>query len=67
MDNTEYLNLDIDFNEVKLHTGYKEIWKRFSPVKVKMIEKNEDCLHNLSDSFLYNNHYDKPKGSFLKI
>ena len=50
MDNTEYLNLDIDFNEVKLHTGYKEIWKRFSPVKVKMIEKNEDCLHNLSDS-----------------
>ena len=36
--------------------------KRFSPVKVEMIEKNEECLHNLSDSFLYNNHYDKPQG-----
>jgi hypothetical protein len=40
VDNTEYLNLDIDFNEVKSHADYKEIWKRFSPVKVQMIEKN---------------------------
>jgi len=62
VDNTEYLDLDIDFNEIKSHTDYKEIWKKFYPVRVKMIEKNEECLHNLSDSFVYNNHYDKPGG-----
>jgi len=62
VDNTEYLNLDIDFNPIKSHEDYQEIWKRFSPVEVRMIEKNEDCLHRLADTFIYNNHYDKPHG-----
>jgi len=60
--NTEYLNLDIDFDDIKSHADYKKVWEKFSPVKVQMIEKNEECQHRLSDSFLYNNHYDKPKG-----
>jgi hypothetical protein len=40
VDHREYLNLDIDFNEVKSHADYKEIWEKFSPVKVKMIGKS---------------------------
>ena len=56
MDNTENLNLEIDFDEIKSHADYKKIWERFSPVKVQMIEKNEECLHNLSDS-LSEDHY----------
>ena len=62
MDNSEYLKLDIDFNEIKSHGDYKKVWEKFSPVKVQMIEKNEECQHKLSDSFVYNNHYDKPTG-----
>jgi uncharacterized repeat protein (TIGR04076 family) len=62
VDSAKYLNLDIDFNEIISHEDYKGIWDKFSPVKVQMIEKNEECLHNLSDFFLYNNHYGKPQG-----
>ena len=39
MDNSEYLKLDMDFNEIKSHGDYKEVWEKFSPVKVQMIEK----------------------------
>jgi uncharacterized repeat protein (TIGR04076 family) len=27
-----------------------------------MIEKNEECKHNLGDVFVYKNPYDKPQG-----
>ena len=62
MDKVKSLNLDIDFDEIKSHADYKDVWKRFHPVEVKMIEKNEECRHNLSDAFTYDNHYDKPAG-----
>jgi hypothetical protein len=42
---TEYLNLDIDFNEIQSHADYKEVWKRFSPVKVQMKEKKVKNLN----------------------
>lgn len=62
MDKSAYLDLGIDFDEIKCHADYKDIWKRFHPVAVQMIEKNEECLHKLSDAFVYNHHYDTPAG-----
>ena len=41
MDHKNCLSLDIDFNEIKSHADYKKVWETFSPVKVKMVEKNE--------------------------
>ena len=62
MDKSVCLNLEIDFDQINSHADYKDVWKRFHAVEVKMIEKNEECPHNLSDSFIYTNHYDKPAG-----
>ena len=32
---------------------YQKVWKRISPVKVSMIEKNEKCDHEIGDGFIY--------------
>ena len=62
MDCNDNLNLNINFSEIKSYEDYKQIWKKVAAVEVKMLEKNEACRHDLSDSFIYKNHYDKPKG-----
>lgn len=41
MDSSDYLDLDINFNEIKSFDDYKQIWEKLAPVKVTMIEKNE--------------------------
>ncbi len=41
MDRSDYLDLDINFKEIKSFDDYKQIWEKLAPVKVTMIEKNE--------------------------
>jgi uncharacterized repeat protein (TIGR04076 family) len=62
MDSSDYLDLDINFSEIKSFEDYNQIWEKLVPVKVTMTEKNEQCRHKLADSFVYRNHYDKPEG-----
>ena len=62
MDCKDNLSLNINFSEIKSYEDYKHIWQKLAPVEVKMIEKNEECRHDLANAFIYKNHYDKPKG-----
>ena len=62
MNSRDCLDLDINFNEIKSFKDYQQLWEKLVPVKVTMTEKNEQCHHKLSDSFVYRNHYDKPQG-----
>lgn len=41
---------------------YHELWKELGPIQIKMIEKNEECKHELGDVFIYEDPYKKPQG-----
>ena len=62
MDKVGHLDLGIDHAAIRSYADYKEVWKRLAAVRATMIEKNEECRHNISDSFVYKNHYDRPAG-----
>jgi uncharacterized repeat protein (TIGR04076 family) len=57
-----HLDLGVDINAIQSYADYKRVWKRLAGVSATMIEKNEQCQHNIGDSFAYKNHYDKPAG-----
>ena len=61
MDEGQYVNVNIDFDQIKNHEDYKKVWKSFHPVEIRMIEKNEQCKHALGDSFVLKNHYHFPE------
>lgn len=62
MSRDDHLDLGIDFDTIQSHTDYKGVWKQLAGVQATMIEKNEQCMHVIGDSFVYKNHYDKPAG-----
>jgi uncharacterized repeat protein (TIGR04076 family) len=62
MKSEAYLNLNVDFSTIKSYEDYKNVWNKISPVEITMIEKFEQCSHDLGDKFVYKNHYDKPAG-----
>ena len=55
-------DLGIDPDTIRSYDDYKAVWKRVAGVRARMVKKNEQCLHDLGDSFVYANHYDKPAG-----
>ena len=62
MEPSSPLDLGIDPETVRSYDDYKNVWKRISAVRAQMVEKNEQCRHDIGDSFVYSNHYDKPDG-----
>ena len=54
------IDLGINFKDIITHEDYKKLWEKLSPVEITMIEKNESCKHNLGDSFIFENPYNKP-------
>ncbi len=60
----------MDDNELRLplerqpasRDEYLALWKRLSPLQIKMIEKNGLCNHELGDTYLYETPYKKPVG-----
>ncbi len=62
MDCEDHLDLDIDFGAIQSHADYKAVWEKLAGIRATMIEKNEQCQHNVGDAFFYGNHYDKPAG-----
>jgi uncharacterized repeat protein (TIGR04076 family) len=63
MPRRDYLDLGFDFGKIRSYADYKtEAWRRLAPIQVTMIKEDEPCPHHrVGDSFLYRNHYDKPK------
>jgi uncharacterized repeat protein (TIGR04076 family) len=61
MDRGDTLDLGIATDKIRSHEDYRKIWEKIAPVEVKMIEKNERCKHDLGESYVYRNHYERPK------
>lgn len=61
MKENKKLSLNVDFSELQSHEEYRRFWDNISKVEIRMIEKNEECQHNLGDSFVYENPYKRPE------
>lgn len=62
MSDEETLDLNIDASRIGNHQQYREVWKRIGKIEIRMVEKNEECRHNLGDTFIYEDPYAKPPG-----
>ena len=62
MPNDELIDLNIDVGNIKSHEEYKELWNKVGKIEIRMVEKNEECKHNVGDVFIYENPYKKPEG-----
>ncbi len=62
MDTNETFDLNINTESIKNHEDYLKIWKKLGKIEVKCIEKNEECRHNVGDTFIYETPYNKPEG-----
>ena len=56
------LDIGIDPETIRSYEDYQKVWKRLAGVSARMVEKNEQCRHDVGDRFIYANHYDKPDG-----
>jgi len=54
------IDLNIDVSTIKNHEEYRELWQRLGKIEIKMVEKHEECRHNIGDTFLYENPYKRP-------
>lgn len=41
---------------------YKDLWGKLNPIQIKMIEMSGSCKHNIKDTYIYTNPYEKPEG-----
>lgn len=41
---------------------YREMFRATGPIEIKMIEKNENCHHEVGDVFYYDHPYKRPAG-----
>ena len=62
MELKDIIDLNIDIDSIKSHQDYQALWQRIGKVEIKMVEQNEECKHNLGDTFIYENPYQKPLG-----
>jgi uncharacterized repeat protein (TIGR04076 family) len=62
IESKDILDLNIDVCSIKSHEDYRALWNRLGKIEIKMVEKNEECKHNLGDTFIYENPYQKPDG-----
>lgn len=62
MEHDANLDLNIDFDAIRNHKDYQDLWSKIGKVEITMVEKNEECRHNLGDTFVYENPYKRPDG-----
>jgi uncharacterized repeat protein (TIGR04076 family) len=62
MPNNNSIDLNIDISNIKNHSDYQKLWQDIGKIEIKMIEKNEECRHNIGDTFVFENPYNKPAG-----
>jgi uncharacterized repeat protein (TIGR04076 family) len=55
------IDLNVDLSKIKNHEDYRGVWQRLGKIEIKMVEKHEECRHNLGDTFQYENPYKRPK------
>jgi uncharacterized repeat protein (TIGR04076 family) len=62
MGNQDCIDLNIDTSAIQSHQDYQALWQKIGKIEIKMVEKNEECKHNVGDTFVYENPYQKPSG-----
>ena len=61
MKNNDTLDLNLDYSKIKTYEEYREIWEKVGKIEVKMVEKNEQCKHNIGDIFIFDSPYSRPE------
>ena len=61
MEKKDFIDLNIDVSKLKNHEDYQGVWQRLGKIEIKMVEKHEECRHNVGDTFLYDNPYKRPE------
>lgn len=56
------VDLNLDLSQIENHPQYIELWKKLGKLEIKMVEKNEECKHNVGDVFYYEHPYRRPAG-----
>jgi uncharacterized repeat protein (TIGR04076 family) len=62
MNKKDLIDLNIDIDSIKSHQDYQALWQKIGKIEIKMVEKHEECKHNVGDTFIYENPYQKPAG-----
>ncbi|HBF37289.1 MAG TPA: hypothetical protein DDW50_08200 [Firmicutes bacterium] len=62
MEPNRSIDLNIDMASIKNYQDYKALWQKIGKIEIKMVEKNEECQHNVGDTFIYESPYQKPPG-----
>jgi uncharacterized repeat protein (TIGR04076 family) len=57
----DMLQVPIDTGALRTHDDYIKVWERLPRLEITMVEKNEQCRHNLGDTFTYANPYQRPE------
>ncbi len=60
-DDEGVIDLNIDVSRIADHRAYGELWKRIGRIEIRMVEKHEECKHDLGDVFVYEDPYRKPE------
>ena len=60
MSNSEMVDLDIDVSAISSHKDYKKLWSQIGKIEIRCVEKNEECKHNVGDTYIYENPYKRP-------
>ncbi|MHB8066217.1 MAG: hypothetical protein ACYDG2_26960 [Ruminiclostridium sp.] len=63
----DVLDLNIDTSSITNHEEYRKLWDRIGRIEIEMVEKYEECKHNLGDTFIYENPYMKPEGVCIAL
>lgn len=56
------LSLGVDMAGIGDYAAYKGLWKRLPHIEARMIEKNEECRHELGETLVFDGPYDRPAG-----
>jgi uncharacterized repeat protein (TIGR04076 family) len=62
MDRNDIIDLNIDIAGIHNHQDYQALWQRMGKIEIKMVEKHEECKHNVGDTVIYENSYQRPLG-----
>jgi len=56
------LSLGVDMAGIGDYASYRDFWKRLPRIEATMVEKNEECRHELGEKLVFDSPYDRPSG-----
>jgi GNAT superfamily N-acetyltransferase len=56
------LSLGVDPAGIGDYAAYKDLWNRLPRIEARMVEKSEECRHELGETLVFDGPYDRPAG-----